>query len=114
MLADADCSGAGSNLLLGGMQRSSLRNLPAHPPEANPTEYNGEFLHFEELERFAVAAAVEKVPQLRIDRRRQAVLDFFEALGNYPEPFHVPGGIAAAFFVAHNGHALAQGRGQLA
>jgi hypothetical protein len=71
-------------------------------------------LPFEQLERFAVAAALKKMAQLGIDRPGQAVLDLLEALRNYPESFHVPGGIAAAFFVANDGHALAQGCAELA
>jgi CheY-like chemotaxis protein len=53
------------------------------------------------------------MPQLRIDRGRQAPLDLFDPLGNVAEPFRVANRIAPALFVGNDSQSLTQGRGQL-
>ena len=54
------------------------------------------------LERFAVAAALQEMPQLRIDTRRQSLLQLLNSLGNILQPRRVPSDVAPTFFVAND------------
>jgi CheY-like chemotaxis protein len=53
------------------------------------------------------------MPQLRIDRGRQAALNLFDPFRDLPEPLRVSDGIAPAFFVGNDGQALTQRLSQL-
>jgi hypothetical protein len=70
-------------------------------------------LPFEQLERFAVTAALEEVAQLRVDRRGQLVFELLDPFGDGLQAFGVSGGIAAAFFVSDDGEALPECVGEV-
>ena len=53
------------------------------------------------------------MPQLRIDRWRQALLNLFDPFRNFAEPLRVLNRVAPALVVGNDGQALTQGRGQL-
>lgn len=57
------------------------------------------------LERFGVAAALEKTAELGIDLRRQGLFEAIDFFGDFAQTFRMPIGIAAAFFCRHNGEA---------
>ena len=69
-------------------------------------------LPFEQLEGFAVAAALEEVAEFRIDLRREGLLEAFDFFGDVAEPVGVASGIAAAFLVGDDGETLAEGFGE--
>ena len=53
------------------------------------------------------------MPQLRIDRGWQALLNLFDPFRNFPEPLGVASRFTSTFFIRDDGQTLAQSRGQL-
>jgi hypothetical protein len=70
-------------------------------------------LHFQQLEGFGVAAALEKMAKLGIDRLGQLLFELLDPFGNGSQAFGVPDWIAAAFFVGDAGETFAQGGGEV-
>lgn len=66
----------------------------------------------QQLERFAVTAALKKMPELRIDFLRQTLFETFDFLRDGSESFGMMIWILSACLVADNGQAFAQGRGE--
>jgi hypothetical protein len=71
--------------------------------EANPSH-----LLFEQLERFAVTAALEEMAELGIDFRRQGLFEELNFFGNFPKAFRVAVVIGATLLVADDGEAFAE------
>jgi hypothetical protein len=71
------------------------------------------FRLFEKLQRLAVAAAGKIVFQAGVDWLWQVRLQLIDPVRNLPQPFDVFVAVAPAFFVSHDGQALAQRGGQL-
>jgi hypothetical protein len=69
-------------------------------------------LPFEQLEGFGVAAALEEMAQLGIDRRREELFEPIDFFGDFAEARGVMLRIAAAVFVADDGEAFAEGGGE--
>jgi hypothetical protein len=70
-------------------------------------------LDFQQLQRFAVTAALQEMAELGIDLRRQGSLKAFETFGNLAEPFHVTVRITATLFVTDDSQAFAKRGGEL-
>jgi len=73
---------------------------------------NPSHLAFEQLEGFAVAAALEEMAELGIDLRREGLFETLDSFGDVAEPVGVASEIAAAFLVADDGETLAESGGE--
>jgi len=56
---------------------------------------------------------MEEVAEFRIDLRREGLLEAFDFFGDVTEPVGVAFGLTAAFFVADDGKAFAEGGGEI-
>jgi hypothetical protein len=75
-------------------------------------EINPSHLPFEQLEGFAVAAALEEVAEFGIDLRREGLCEALDLFGDVAEPVGVAGGIASTSFVGDDGETLTEGGGE--
>lgn len=67
---------------------------------------------FEQFERLAVASALKKMAELRVDLQRKTLFQPLDSFRDDSESFGVPLRITPALFIANDGEAFAEGGGE--
>jgi hypothetical protein len=70
-------------------------------------------LRLQQLERFGIAAALEKMAELRVDLRREGLFEAVDFFGDFAEADGVVLGVAAAGLVGNDGEAFAESGGEV-